>query len=230
MARIRPASRFPRSVRVQGAASAIGRHESHDLIRSLRAGRIHAHGFGHYLIRLVALAALLLVPVSLAWAEGIYKWVDAHGVVNYSSEPPPQSEPARQLTRIDSTPAVSAHLTEEERAARIADLERQLQENQAARADRLRIALLEEQLETERARQQQLRQQAARDSAAAQHTQARTDCQESDTLADCDVTSYRYPIVVAPVRRPHRGRDDWQPQKPPVKPVVRGVARQYKPE
>jgi len=48
-------------------------------------------------IAAVSLLAILLLAVPLAHAQ-IYKWVDEHGVVHYTSTPPPSDREAEQVT------------------------------------------------------------------------------------------------------------------------------------
>src|SRR6266404_1249976 len=52
---------------------------------------------------------LILLAASLATAPvyaELYKWVDAQGVTNYSSEPPSDPKAAKKLTRVENTISV----------------------------------------------------------------------------------------------------------------------------
>src|SRR5260370_33917389 len=52
---------------------------------------------------------LIVVAAGLASAPAcaeLYKWVDAQGVTNYSSEPPSDPKAAKKLTRVENTISV----------------------------------------------------------------------------------------------------------------------------
>jgi hypothetical protein len=71
--------------------------------------------------RRIALFAALLVAASAASATGVYKWVDEHGVTNYSNKPPPKR--TTDVTMVEDRLSVytpDAALIEHARRARAA--------------------------------------------------------------------------------------------------------------
>lgn len=56
---------------------------------------------------LIQLSILLAASLAIAPAcAELYKWVDARGVTNYSSEPPSDPKSAKKLTRVENTISV----------------------------------------------------------------------------------------------------------------------------
>lgn len=129
---------------------------------------------------------LLLILISAAQAEAIYKSVDADGRVTYSSTPP---EDSKKITKIDIQPApsqdrIEAALQGHERNVRAAEL---LDQNRKKRNE-----ILAEENRLKQERQKQL--------------QRKTEQKESD---DHNVYPYylpRYPGLTVPPYKPGMGR------------------------
>jgi hypothetical protein len=68
----------------------------------------------------IAFAAMLSTTAAAA-TSGMYRWVDEHGSVNYSNQPPPEN--ARAVTLIDD--ATSTITSSEKRTREILEVERQ---------------------------------------------------------------------------------------------------------
>lgn len=95
-------------------------------------------------IRSVLAVVLLVLAAPVAAQAPLYKWVDERGVVNYGDAPPAKAKKISQLDEARSSLSVVPGLSKEELAlmrereqeARVARLERELQEvrEQQARA------------------------------------------------------------------------------------------------
>jgi hypothetical protein len=145
------------------------------------------------------LAALAFGAPWAVSADPIYRWVDAQGVVNYGSRPPETGPESKSVRPVVTEPAVVVHDTPQEKAQR----EKRAMDAQIAEEARLRRALLEEQIEVQRAQAEALRSQAA-----AAQAQAPYAC--DDGSADC--YGFGYPVYFA--RRLARPRPAFGPRGP----------------
>lgn len=145
-------------------------------------------------IRPAAVFGCILAAVGALAAQSgvaeIYKWVDEHGVVNYSSDPPPHATALTKLTPVPERLSVYPHVAALTRAG-------------TEREDilRERIALLEREIAFER-RQREVAAQAELD----RRQRAYEDCVRSRRV-DCEQEGALQPLVlpsVVVVRAPRR--------------------------
>jgi hypothetical protein len=157
----------------------------------------------HAVIAPLALCALL-APV-LGQAEQVYKWVDANGVTNYTTTPPPAG--VRKVASVNAAPAISS--TYPSGMAGNEEAQYWRQRRQLETANELQDARLRR--EAQALREQQARQEMglrqdeeARRRAQEQRRQARFEQCQRERRVDCDDDGYGYgygaPVVVA--RRP----------------------------
>jgi hypothetical protein len=131
-----------------------------------------------------------------AFADPVYRWTDANGVVNYGAAPPAALLKSGAAHPVDVTESVRVLESDKDRAARLAREQQELAELTAARDARLQRELLEARIATEKARQAALLAQAdgARDRQTAY-------CAYNDDCLDA-------PLLVV-VHRPR-----WRPVRP----------------
>lgn len=158
----------------------------------------------HAIFAPLALCALL--APALGQAETVFKWVDANGVTNYTTTPPPAN--VRKVAAVNAAPAISSTYPSGMAANEEAQYWRQ--RRQAEAANDLQEARLRR--EAEALRQAQVRQdmglrqdEEARRRAQEQRSQAMFDQCQRERRVDCDsYNGYGYgygaPVVVA--RRP----------------------------
>jgi hypothetical protein len=158
----------------------------------------------HAMFAPLALCALL--APGLGQAEQVYKWVDANGVTNYTTTPPPSN--VRKVASVNAAPAISSTYPSGMAANEEAQYWRQ--RRQLETANELQDARLRR--EAQALRDQQARQEMglrqdeeARRRAQEQRRQAIFDQCQRERRVDCDsYNGYGYgygaPVVVA--RRP----------------------------
>jgi len=149
-------------------------------------------------IRFLLLVAVLALP-ALVQAETVFKWVDANGVTNYTTTPPPAG--VHKVAAVNATPAVSstypamageeeARYWRERRQREAFDNmrdSRQRQDMADLRQSQVRQDLAQRYDQEQRARAEEARRQAIFDQ-----------CQ-LERRVDCDTYGYGYgtPVVVA---------------------------------
>lgn len=154
-----------------------------------------------------ACAVLLAIGASNALANPVYRWVDASGVVNYSTERPPAGAQAPSVRVVDLTEPVVSHESPQDRALRLAREQSEAAQLALARQQRLEQELLEQRIATERARAALLAAQAA-----ATNSPQYQDCNGNDGYID----GYCSSLVLVGVRPLHRYAPPGRAWHPPA--------------
>jgi len=149
-------------------------------------------------IHLLLLAAALGLP-ALGQAETVFKWVDANGVTNYTTTPPPAS--GRKVAAIEASPAIASTYP-----AQPADEEARYWRERRQREAADNASEARRRQDAEDLRQQQVRQDMAmrydeeqRLKAEEQRRQAAFEQCQRERRVDCNAydAGYGAPVVVA---------------------------------
>jgi hypothetical protein len=131
---------------------------------------------------------------SNAFSDPVYRWVDANGVVNYSTKAPPSGSAAALTVRsVDLSESLASHDSEQVREARRAREQSEAAQLTAAREERLRLELLEQRIAAERARTALIGSQSGYGS-----DRGAADCDADFVYADSGCT---YPVAFVGARR-----------------------------
>ena len=154
-------------------------------------------------LALAPLACAALLAPGLAAAQTVFKWVDANGVTNYTTTPPPAN--GRKVAAVNAAPAIAGSSPQGMAPAEEAQYWRARREREAAedmRESRLRR-------EAEDLRQAQVRQDMGlrqdeenRRRAEDARRQAMFDQCQRDRRVECDSYGYGYGTPVVVRRRP----------------------------